>query len=238
MWMLGQGSLWSKEWSQVSYSPPTTPFPQFSTQALVEMTTWEAKHLLKMRYAEMKTKLVFIFLQHVKSSQYSSYSIRPSQIHESRNGWRGRKKRRERCWGKICRLSCKGGSSKTRAKSDKRAGMPASFHDRGNCCISGSQARPWIVKLLLYLVGHSIRYPYSFSTVCYGIVNMISGGLSLQQLEGGFWFPGQRLKSGPGSESTESQPPDHQGPVANDKALAHQLCRNKFPQRDRKKWNK
>ena len=40
---------------------------------------------------------------------------------------------------------------------------------------------------------------------------LISGGLSLQWLEAGFWFPGQRLKSGCGSECAESQPRDHQG---------------------------
>ena len=31
----------------------------------------------------------------------------------------GRKKRRERCWGKICRVSYKGESSETRDKPDK-----------------------------------------------------------------------------------------------------------------------
>ena len=41
--------------------------------------------------------------------------------------------------------------------------------------------------------------------------------------------PGQRLRSGSGSESAESQPLDHQGPGASDKTLAHQLCRNEFP---------
>ena len=40
-----------------------------------------------------------------------------------------------------------------------------------------------------------------------------SGGLSLQRLEAGFWFPGQRWKSGCSSESAESLPLDHQGPV-------------------------
>ena len=37
---------------------------------------------------------------------------------------------------------------------------------------------------------------------------VISGGLSLQWLEAGFQLPGQRLKSGRGSEGTESRPLD------------------------------
>ena len=60
---------------------------------------------------------------------------------------------------------------------------------------------------------------------------LISGGLGLQWLEAGSCFPSQRLKSGRGSEGTESWPLDHQGPVARDKALACQLHRNEFPQR-------
>ena len=46
------------------------------------------------------------------------------------------------------------------------------------------------------------------------------GGLSLQRLEAGFRCPGQKLKSGHSSESAESQPLDHLGAVASDKALA------------------
>ena len=49
---------------------------------------------------------------------------------------------------------------------------------------------------------------------------VVSGGPGLQALEAGFRFLSQSLKAGCGSESTESWPLDHQGPVVSDKALA------------------
>ena len=61
-------------------------------------------------------------------------------------------------------------------------------------------------------------------------MTMILGGLSLQQLQAGFRFPGQRLKSGLGSESVESQPLDHQGQWPVTRSLARRLCRNEFPE--------
>ena len=63
---------------------------------------------------------------------------------------------------------------------------------------------------------------------------VVSGGPGLQALEAGFRFLSQSLKAGCGSESTESWPLDHQGPVVSDKTLAHQLCRNELPYRDGK----
>ena len=63
---------------------------------------------------------------------------------------------------------------------------------------------------------------------------LISSGLGRQRLEARFQFPGQRLKSGHSSENAESQP----RPVASDKALAHQLCRNEFPQRESSETSK
>ena len=47
-------------------------------------------------------------------------------------------------------------------------------------------------------------------------------------------IPGQRLKPGSGRESVESWPPDPQGPVASDEALACRLCGSEFPHRDGK----
>ena len=46
--------------------------------------------------------------------------------------------------------------------------------------------------------------------------------------------PGQSLKPGSGKESIESWPPDPQGPVASDEALACGLCGSEFPHRDGK----
>ena len=57
---------------------------------------------------------------------------------------------------------------------------------------------------------------------------MISGGLDPQWLEAGFRFPGQRLKSGRGNESTESRPLDHQGLVASDKPWPSALQKMNF----------
>ena len=55
----------------------------------------------------------------------------------------------------------------------------------------------------LYLKGLSLA-----AVLTVGI-RVILGGLSLQWLEAGFQFPGQRLKFGQGSENAESEPLDH-----------------------------
>ena len=56
-------------------------------------------------------------------------------------------------------------------------------------------------------------------------VMLILSGLGLQQLEA-VSVPAQSLKSGYSSENSEIQSLNYQGPVARDKALALQLCRN------------
>ena len=61
---------------------------------------------------------------------------------------------------------------------------------------------------------------------------MISGGFGLQQLEAGFRL--LEIEVILDTESTEATQLDLKGPVASDKALARQLCRNEFPQRDGK----
>ena len=56
---------------------------------------------------------------------------------------------------------------------------------------------------------------------------MVSGGLGLQRLEG-FWFPGQKLRSGCHSESAEFSSLDQQGQWPVTRPLVCWLCRNEF----------
>lgn len=63
------------------------------------------------------------------------------------------------------------------------------------------------------------------------LLGLVLSGLSLQRLEAGLQFPGQRLRSGWGSEDTESWPLDHQGEWPVTRPWALWLRRNDFLQR-------